>query len=76
MRVYLKRDWFAPDNRLFAKNDNPNEIPDDFANDLPSDAEIEGEDVKAREARKSKSKNEAEKSLKTMKATPLSKLEA
>lgn len=76
MQVNLKRDWFAPNNLLFAKTANPNEIPEEFINDLPSDAEVVGEDEKTRVARRAKSRAESEKSVKAMKAQQLTKLEA
>jgi len=47
MKVNFKRDWSYPEGR-FRKRDNPNEVPDKFVNQLPSDAEvIESPKVKA-----------------------------
>ena len=39
MKVNFKRDWSYPEGR-FRKRDNPNEVPDKFVNQLPSDAEV------------------------------------
>tara|TARA_R110002020_G_scaffold192519_1_gene392696 strand:- start:265 stop:471 length:207 start_codon:yes stop_codon:yes gene_type:complete len=41
MKVNFKRDWSYPEGR-FRKRDNPNEVPDKFVNQLPSDAEVIG----------------------------------
>ena len=47
MKVNFKRDWSYAEGR-FRKRDNPNEVPDKFVNQLPSDAEvIESPKVKA-----------------------------
>ncbi len=75
MQVNLRRDWFAPNNLLFAASANPNEIPEEFRNELPSTAEVIGEDPKDRMARKAKADAASKKSLDHQKSVTLAKLE-
>ena len=59
MKVNFKRDWSYPEGR-FRKRDNPNEVPDKFVNQLPSDAEVI-EPPKAAPKSKPKVKDETKK---------------
>lgn len=49
MKVLLKRNWFAPDNTLYVRDEAGTEVPDSFGDKelkdcLPSDAKIVEDD--------------------------------
>lgn len=67
--VKLKRDWYAPNGQFFRESRNPNEVAESMLDELPSDAEILGEDGAAKAARKANSVKASKESVADMKKT-------
>lgn len=40
MQVFLKRTWFAPDGFRRRARTNPNEVPDEYLSQVPSDSKV------------------------------------
>ena len=45
--VFLKRDWFDPEGKLWSARNNPHEMDEALIEHLPSDAAVDGVDPKA-----------------------------
>lgn len=45
--VFLKRDWFDPEGKLWSARNNPHEMDEGLIEHLPSDAIVDGVDPKA-----------------------------
>lgn len=45
--VFLKRDWFDPEGKLWSARNNPHEMDESLIEQLPSDAIVDGVDPKA-----------------------------
>jgi len=68
-KVKLKRDWLAANGQYFRESRNPNEVPDNLLDHLPSDAEVIGEDDSDRKERRAASVDASRKSVADMKKT-------
>ena len=40
--VFLKRDWFDPEGKLWSARNNPHEMDEELISQLPSDATVDG----------------------------------
>ena len=56
MKVNLQRNWFDPQKQRRRRRDNPHNLPDDWKDQLPSDAEIVKEDAPVKELPENPSK--------------------